>query len=63
MAAKKWTAWTIRHGRWIFTDYVRAKKQHAIYAYVQHADDGWTWKKLYASGARAVRVSLRELKP
>jgi len=51
-------AWTIKHGRWVFIDYIRSKKRYAIAAYVNGCDAGWTWKRLYASGARAVTINV-----
>ena len=51
-------AWAISHGRFGFIDYTRVKKRHAIAAYVNYVDDGWTWKRLYAAGARTLRVTV-----
>lgn len=55
----------IKHGRFIFIDYTRKKKQDAIDAYVADCFEIGTWKKLYAAGARTIPVwvSITPVKP
>ena len=61
-AVKSW-GWTIKHGRWAYIDYTRSKKRAAISAFVKDVKRGQTWKRLYASGARVVRVHVTILVP
>lgn len=53
----KISGYAVCHGRTLFTDTIRKKKRSAINAYVSGCDPGWTWKRLYASGARARKIS------
>lgn len=51
--------WIIQHGRYFFTNTMAISKRRSIQAYVDGCDPGWTWKKLYAVGARAVRCRCK----
>jgi hypothetical protein len=53
------SGYAVSHGRTLFTNTICKSKRNAISAYVSGCDKGWTWKRLYAAGARVNRIKGR----